>query len=995
MNEYCMYCMNPIKDSQSECPFCGKRKIEKIPAHHILPGTVLNGKYTVGGILGEGGFGITYIGRDTTLDIKVAVKEFYPNGCVTRNNTVSKRVDVIDSDDSRSIFTQGKEKFLLEARTLAKLTGEPGIVAVRDFFEENNTAYIVMEYLDGITLQKYIDNNGRLSVKQTLDFMTPVMQSLKKIHLQGLIHRDVSPDNIMIVGENVKLLDFGAARSYGESMGHSILLKPGYAPEEQYRSKGEQGPWSDVYAICAVMYKCITGITPDDSNQRVYYDELKKPSDLGVEIDKAVEMALMKGLAVSHHDRYKSIDELINGLNGLDNAPVKNLDTQRTAYADVPQSEYIPTAAAPYAPPVQGTVQLAKDNGQSTVPQANAVFYPPQNQANTVNPLPQNTYNSYNSAQPQQPVSTPVKKAKNNYKIGIIAAIIIVVAALVVGAAALNTTPSAFTIGDSEINIEDTAVYVYNDNITAKDMKYLSKMKNLETVSFTTCTFEKSSFESIEKLSDGLTWLSLNDCTGVTELSEISKLENIEWLVLRNCGITDEMLADIDFSKLDNLGYIDLSYNAELSDISPLEGLDQLFDTLCVDYTGVRDFSAISQLSGNYLSAVGNGIDDLSAILCQDLFTLDLSDNEISDLSLLTTLPTVQNLYLANNKISDITPIGQCEGLTYMDLSGNNISDISPLASCTELYSVNLSNNKITSLESLSDCKELTSIDVSGNELTNLDGLEQSIELSSLYAKDNKISDIQGLSNCTVLTDVGLQNNNITDISVLSKSASALKILYLSGNAISDISPLKSTTELTNLTLDNNKLTDLDAISGNINLNTISAENNEIKSIEGLSSCHALKYISLADNQIEDMTPISGLVPSDMIDYALIDLHGNNISKINLSSEKEYDALCLYDNAITDYTPLQNIVTDYVYIDYNESTDWTSFNNGSFVRYCIVDCPLDKQLQIEEDMGYDSIVEFYTKEEADEEVKKTKSLAVSDGSDTDTEDTEYDTELDD
>ena len=987
--------MTLIDNPERECPVCGKRKITKIPAHHLMPGTVLNGKYIVGGVIGEGGFGITYVGHDTTLDMKVAVKEFYPNGIVTRNNTVAAPVEVIDSEDNLTAFSQGKEKFLLEARTLAKLTGEPGIVSVRDFFEENNTAYIVMEFLNGITLKKYLDQNGKLSVEQTLTLMKPVMQSLQKIHTHGLIHRDVSPDNIMITKNSVKLLDFGAARSYAASNGYSILLKPGYAPEEQYRSKGEQGPWSDVYAVCAVIYKCITGITPDDSNQRVYYDELKKPSDLGVQIDRKIEAALMKGLAVSRADRYKSIEELVNGLNGNDLQNSETSDFQKTAYADSPQTEYVQTQP-----------QAAQQNNTPVnISKVNSNNFNPYNSTDTAAPLPQIPYNPQQIPQyPQPPYNMGGNRAaqasRKTYRTGIIAAAVIVVAALIIGVAALNKKPSTAAVGDSDLNsselnssdltasdfnTEETILSLYAENISASDIQELSKMSKLEAVNFNTCTFEPSALEYIGQLPDTVTTLNIIDCIGVTDISSISELSNVRWLSLQNCGITDDMLSSVDFSKLTSLAFFDLTYNPELSDISCLADLQNPIESFRFDYTAVTDFSAISDLSVRALSAEGNGIADLSTILSQDIEDLYLNDNEISDISSLSCLPTLSILELANNRISDISPLGKGEYLTNIDLSGNSISDISPLAKCTRLYSVELGDNEITSLTPLSSFRSIYCIDVSSNKLTNLDGLEQDIELSILYAKDNDITDINGLSNCTVLTSVELQNNKLTDISVLSKSAATLGTLRLSGNMISDISPLGNTPELEELTLDDNKVTTLDALSESVNLERISAENNKITSIDGLSNCHSLSFINLANNEIKDMTPISGLVPGEIFDYGLIDLHGNNISEIKLSSEKEYDALCLHDNAITDFTPIQNFEISTVYLDYNDSTDWTAFNNGTFTHYCIVNCPLDKQLKVEDELGYSASVTFCTTEQANAEIEEVKSSALGEDSDTDTD----------
>ena len=316
MAKYCYHCMSMIKDDDTaSCPYCGRRNDEEVPLHHIKPGTVLDRKFLVGMAIGEGGFGITYIGRDLNLDIKVAIKEYYPVGYVNRYNIDTNGVTNITTKNNNDFFETGKEKFLQEARILARFSGEPGIVDVRDFFEENNTVYIAMEYLEGKDLKQYLKEVGCLSPAQTFKLMLPVMQTLTKVHTSGVIHRDISPDNLRLTKNGIKLMDFGAARDISYQS-HSVILKLGYAPEEQYRSKGRQGPWTDVYALCATMYKCITGITPDESIERAVSDELKTPSALGININPTFEATLMRGLSVFQQDRYQSIDELLDGFMG-------------------------------------------------------------------------------------------------------------------------------------------------------------------------------------------------------------------------------------------------------------------------------------------------------------------------------------------------------------------------------------------------------------------------------------------------------------------------------------------------------------------------------------------------------------------------------------------------------------------------------------------------------------------------------------------------------
>ena len=286
--------------------------------HCLRKGTRLIGRYTIEGVLGQGGFGITYLGLDELHEKKVAIKEFFPQGIVTRNIEYQDTVTVTFVGEKDN-YEKGKERFLKEARTMAKFSKDEGIVKALDFFEINNTAYIVMEYLEGITLKQYLRENQRIAPEDLIELLVPLIESLDEIHSQGMIHRDISPDNIMVLPDGrIKLMDFGAARDYTEfgEKSLSIVLKPGYAPPEQYQTHGIQGPWTDIYALCATMYKCITGETPPDAIDRVIDDHLKKISEFGITIPPQVESVIIKGMSVSAKDRYQDIKDFCEDLYG-------------------------------------------------------------------------------------------------------------------------------------------------------------------------------------------------------------------------------------------------------------------------------------------------------------------------------------------------------------------------------------------------------------------------------------------------------------------------------------------------------------------------------------------------------------------------------------------------------------------------------------------------------------------------------------------------------
>lgn len=314
----CLGCMKE-KGESPVCSHCGYDE-RSLPASPLFlkPGVILKGQYLVGKVLGSGGFGITYLGYDINLGLKLAIKEYFPTGLVTREPSAS--TVTVYSGDNADNFAFGLDKFLDEARTLAKFDDVPEIVSVKDFFKENGTAYLVMSYVEGITLKEYAAQHGvegRLPIDAVLTFMLPVMKALSSVHAAGILHRDISPDNIYITSNySVKLLDFGAARyAMGEhSRSLSVMLKPGFAPEEQYRSRGKQGPWTDVYAVAATFYRLLTGETPPDALDRMSEDELKPLSAFGIEVPDTIGAALHRAMSVKAAERYQTIDEFEKAL---------------------------------------------------------------------------------------------------------------------------------------------------------------------------------------------------------------------------------------------------------------------------------------------------------------------------------------------------------------------------------------------------------------------------------------------------------------------------------------------------------------------------------------------------------------------------------------------------------------------------------------------------------------------------------------------------------
>ena len=282
----------------------------------LKPGVILKERYKIEEVIGAGGFGITYRAWDPLLQSYVAIKEYYPSGIATRSADSSK-VCVPVGQEQRE-YHRGRIRFLKEAQDVARFQSEPNIVSIYDYLEENDTAYMVMEYLHGCTLKQYIrEHGGRLDTDHILHICLSVLDALAVVHKAGMIHRDISPENIFICEDlTVKLIDFGAAKQVyldGEQT-MSVVLKPGYAPPEQYAKKDKQGPWTDIYALGATLYFAATGEKPEESLGRVLEDTIKPVCEVNPEIPRAMSQVIMRAMSVKIEDRYQTVEAMREAL---------------------------------------------------------------------------------------------------------------------------------------------------------------------------------------------------------------------------------------------------------------------------------------------------------------------------------------------------------------------------------------------------------------------------------------------------------------------------------------------------------------------------------------------------------------------------------------------------------------------------------------------------------------------------------------------------------
>ena len=459
MGEICYSCFAE-KSTAGACPRCGYDPASDEGKYPIAlrAGSILNGRYIVGRVLGQGGFGITYLAQDYQTKGLVAIKEYLPTEFAGR--TTGTYAVQVYSGDRRENFEYGKEQFLAEAKTLAEFIGNDHIVSIYSYFEEYGTAYLAMEYIDGESLDKYLRRfGGRLSVERANELLIPVMEALDWVHSKGIVHRDIAPDNIIVTKDGrAKLIDFGAARySTGEkSKSLDVILKHGFAPKEQYIRRGRQGPFTDVYAMAATYYYAITGKIPPDSIERMDEDELIPPTTLGVKLSEKAEDALLKGLEVNASERYQSTGELASGLAAQ---PVRVKVVARAANG---ASEHRVEQPLPQPVSVANTAPAPQPESESQ-PESEEAAPEPASEVDS-SPVPENG---------QGPVSEPQAEAPKRSRLPVeafIAAAVVILAifaVLLLGTAVGNSGSSRTASGPQEsswsYSSSTNTLYIKND----------------------------------------------------------------------------------------------------------------------------------------------------------------------------------------------------------------------------------------------------------------------------------------------------------------------------------------------------------------------------------------------------------------------------------------------------------------------------------------------------------------------------------------------------
>lgn len=746
----CMRCMSQ-KDSQQEtCPACGFSEKDFVPEkHHLQPHTILKGQYLVGCALGEGGFGITYIGWDMFLHIPVAIKEYFPSGVVIRDQG-QHTVSVFAGKDEES-FLQGRSSFFREAQKVAKFDNNVGVVSVKNCFLENGTAYIIMEYISGINLGAYAElHGGKLTFTETLKLLRTPILTLEELHRASTWHRDISPENLMLAKDGkVKLIDFGSAmESDREKKTRVLMIRAGYSPVEMYSSTGEDGPYSDVYSMAATIYKLITGVTPPPATDRLDNDPLVPPSALGVkDISHAQEAALLKGMAVQVKSRYQTMEEFFDGLYGKNApAPAPSQHQKRLLIGIAALlvlimvgvgvllgrgSQSVPTAI-PTEAPTDVLVGLAPTEAPTDVPTEAPTAIPTE--APTATPVP-------------SAVETALRDFlnANGYAIAADEAIPADALARIGGVRLLEgnidftfltdegeleyrdsfymnpwrrdypRTPDmrgeAFT---GEIDLADFACFPNLQYLAAWDkqavnLEALSRLPKLTTLVLDHCGLTESDLPTIAQHAPQLTTLNISN-SGITSVAALASLTKLERLMISNTGVTTlTPLANLTIRQL-------LTENTAISSINELRGMrlvkcirDWACPIVTDGYDVLGEMPQLEEVNIAGDESTKELVLDLSPLAkAQNLVWLDVGYVGVQDINFVSSLPNLQYLLIATSNLTSMM-IGDAtlpESLVYLDFGGNCITSLEELhlERLQKLEYISLHANFITDFSPMEQC---------------------------------------------------------------------------------------------------------------------------------------------------------------------------------------------------------------------------------------------------------------------------------------------------
>ncbi len=754
----CENCFSEISSEPcSVCGFCGQEQISDPTT--LASGSVLQGRYAVGRVIGKGGFGITYLAYDIKHEEKIAIKEYYPYGIALRSPETT--VVSVTSEETADVFKKGAEKFYDEARLVAAFNGNPSIVSVYDFFYENDTVYYTMEYLEGTTLKDYVDKNGVITAGQAVLVAERISSALMTAHSSNILHRDISPDNIMICNDGkIKLLDFGAARQVvaNASQSLSVILKQGFAPLEQYQKKGRQGPWTDIYSLGATLYYAMTKDIPDDPMSR-FEDDAEYSSNKYSIYAPLWEM-IRKATMLRIEDRYNNVFEFRAELSslGIDPEPLVQYEPKpqmilpegvtAKPYTTLRKSEQIHTQNKSEEPKAEQTETKKAPKNAKSITAVSPKTVKKSSHETVGKPMPEAKSAAEATADipavPSESDTVAVseknpggKKAPTRKQL---------IAMLSCAAAILIIAGAAVAIGTSR-NSEPAASVSASEGVTKETTKGTTASTTEKTTKKTTAsetTTLKNYYEGDDDRGGNVNNGGFTTTTKppvqeepdeekpkTTTTTTAAKEQEKDYVVvagkqykknmtgtLNVCG-ADLTNSDIKQMKhLTKLTEIIMSDNPKVTDLSPLSSLTGL-EKITFHNCNVKDISFTANMKNlSVIGAENNGISDISALKGhKKLKEVWLQSNSIKDISALKDSTNIESIDFKYSPVTDLSALSGMKKLAHLNLYNCSVSSLAPLKKCTTIEYINLDNNNVSDLTPLAKCKGLRELHAANNAL--------------------------------------------------------------------------------------------------------------------------------------------------------------------------------------------------------------------------------------------------------------------------------------
>ncbi|MEZ4886405.1 MAG: protein kinase [Chitinophagales bacterium] len=779
---------------------------------------LLDGKYRIDKVMGHGGFGITYQATMLSLNSRLVIKELFLPGYCARNEDNNVVLLSLSLDDYNSF----RKDFAEEGRKLARIN-HPSIVKVQDVIEENNTVYLVTDYVEGQSLEERIDKKGPVSEIEGLVYTRQIAEGLIALHDEGILHKDIRPSNIIITrSKQAILVGLGINKEKFPNNNHSQAI--GFAPLEQYSTEMRLGNYSDVYSLSATLYYALIGARPVSAFDR-YYKNVAVLKDLNAEISEKTSHAVNRGISMKAAERYQEIEDFLADLEEVDPAILHK--KRRLQWAMAASIVLLLATILYFVNREEPLPRITLDDYGKFMEVADGLIE---------NGHYHKAVRYYNGILKVKPNDKEVLEAKSYAEHG-----------------------ESFNANWwKELDKEWQEVFQkrigFQNEPSTQDLKAIFELQELYCYD--------TNIKTLDPLSNMINLQRLG-CYN-TPIKSLEPLKHLKELVVLDCSNT--LINNLDpIVNLRKLKTIDFS-NTQIKDLEPIESLTQLEELYAIS-TAVENIESLSKL--------------------QNLKKLQIPKTAISKLDPIAGLVNLQELYCYNTQISDLTPIANLEQLHTLHCYKTSINQLKPLENLTNLKELHCYNTPVNTLEALRNLQNLRVLYVQNTQINDISPLQSLTNLEYLKSYNTLVSDLKPLAKLMSLKELNCSKTQISDLTPLqsltnlerldiSKSQvnslnglqKLMKLTNLQCNStrINKLDPIRNLTNLQDLNCSNTAITNIEAVIGLVNLQKLATANTQITSFAPISNLRNLQTLKCEGTAVTDMDPIEKLVNLKNVD---------------------------------------------------------------------------------------------------------------------------------